>query len=363
MEALPDIGKIIARKEELDGLMGQEHFFNDSDKAVRLSKEHTRLSQLMELHQLCQVLLESIEKHQVLLNEAGQDEELREMLEEELEAAVQKYPLLRRKLLLALLPPHKDDSRNTVVEIRAGAGGDEASLFAAKLHRLYKRYAESQNWTVENLGSRPSEAGGFKEIAFLIKGEGVYQKLKYESGVHRVQRIPITEGSGRIHTSTATVAVLPEAKEVELKLDPSELDISTARASGAGGQHVNKTESAVQILHKRSGLIVYCADERSQRRNRDKAMQVLRARLLERQAKQEAERYARNRRDQIGTADRSERIRTYNFPQGRLTDHRIALTLYHLSDIMEGALDPVLKALEEADNVSRLEAFLDSQGT
>jgi peptide chain release factor 1 len=266
-------------------------------------------------------------------------------------------PRLREELLLAMLPPDPADARNTIIEIRAGAGGDEASLFAAELARLYTRYAETHGWTVEPLSSSASEAGGLKEIIFLISGDDVYRTLKWESGVHRVQRVPETEANGRIHTSTVTVAVLPEAEDVEVQINPDELEITVARASGPGGQGVNTTDSAVQIIHKPTGLIVKCADERSQLKNKAKALKVLRARLLERKQEEESAKYSAKRKSQIGTGDRSERIRTYNFPQSRITDHRIGFTAHNLPMVMEGQLDEMLTALSDAEKTEKLKAL------
>ncbi|MEM9227628.1 MAG: peptide chain release factor 1, partial [Verrucomicrobiota bacterium] len=262
----------------------------------------------------------------------------------------------REELLLLMLPPDPSDSRNTIVEIRAGAGGDEASLFAGDLYRMYQRFAENRGWKIEPMGASESDAGGFKEVSFLITGEDVFKVLKYESGVHRVQRVPVTEASGRIHTSTATVAVLPEAEEVDIDLKMEDIDKSTMRASGAGGQHVNTTDSAVQLIHKPSGVTVYCADERSQHKNFDKAMKVLRSRLLEAKQREEQEKYAAHRKSQIGTGDRSERIRTYNFPQSRLTDHRIGLNM-SLPPIMEGEIADLCESLRRVDLQERLEAM------
>ena len=265
---------------------------------------------------------------------------------------------LKNEILKMMLPPDPTDSRNTVVEIRAGTGGDEASLFAADLYRMYCRYADSRGWKVENLSSSESPAGGFKEICFLLSGEDVYRSMKYESGTHRVQRVPVTEAQGRIHTSAATVAVLPEAEEVDIHIDPSEIEISIARASGPGGQGVNTTDSAVQILHKPTGMIVKCADERSQLKNKTKALKVLRSRLLEMKQQEEHAKYAANRREQIGSGDRSERIRTYNFPQSRITDHRIGMTIHSLPQFMDGEIGDMIKALEEADYQQRIKALI-----
>jgi peptide chain release factor 1 len=252
-------------------------------------------------------------------------------------------------VLLAMIPPEPSDSRNTVMEIRAGTGGEEASLFAAELFRLYTKYAEGRGWKIQPMSSSPSERGGFKEVIFLITGVDVYKQLKFESGVHRVQRVPVTEANGRIHTSTVTVAVLPEAEEVDVHIDPQDLEITVSRASGPGGQGVNTTDSAVQILHKPTGLIVQCADERSQLKNKAKAMTVLRSRLLKQKEEEERAKYAEHRRSQIGSGDRSERIRTYNFPQNRLTDHRIGLTLYNLPQVMEGKIDEIVASLQRVD--------------
>jgi peptide chain release factor 1 len=248
-----------------------------------------------------------------------------------------------------MIPPDPTDSRDTVMEIRAGTGGEEAALFAAELARLYQKYADARGWKIDPLGSSVSERGGFKEVSFLVSGRDVYRQLKFESGVHRVQRVPVTEANGRIHTSTATVAVLPEAAEVDLHLDPQDLEITVQRASGPGGQGVNTTDSAVRIIHRPTGMIVVCADGRSQQKNKASALAVLRARLLRLKEDEERAKYAAQRRSQIGTGDRSERIRTYNFPQNRVTDHRIGLTLYNLPRVMEGGIDEIIAALQKAD--------------
>jgi len=259
--------------------------------------------------------------------------------------------------LTAMIPPEPVDSRNTVMEIRAGTGGDEATLFAAELTRLYMKYADARGWKVQPLSTSGSERGGFKEAIFLITGQNVYRQLKFESGVHRVQRVPVTEANGRIHTSTVTVAVLPEAEEVDVKIDPQDLEITVQRASGPGGQGVNTTDSAVRIIHKPTGLIVFCADGRSQQKNKASALAVLRSRLLKQKEDEERSKYAAERRSQIGTGDRSERIRTYNFPQNRVTDHRIGLTLYNLPQVMEGQIDDVIAGLQKADFEEKLAAL------
>jgi peptide chain release factor 1 len=262
-----------------------------------------------------------------------------------------------------MIPAEEADERNTIIEIRAGTGGEEASLFASDLLRMYSRYAEESQWNVERLSESLSETGGYKEVIFSVKGEDVFARLKFESGVHRVQRVPTTEANGRIHTSTATVAVLPEAEEVDIEIDPNDLEINVCRASGPGGQGVNTTDSAVQLLHKPTGLTVYCADERSQLKNKNKAMTVLRARLLNLKQEEEREKYAANRRRQIGTGDRSERIRTYNFPQSRMTDHRIGHSTRNLAEVMDGGLNELLDALIEEDRRLRLEEISTSQGS
>lgn len=358
MEGIPDIKPFRKRRAEIDELMADPGFFSDQRRAAELSREHTWVGNLIELYERLEQTEKDLAGHRELLSDSASDPELKELAEAELEELEQNRETLRNDLLLAMLPPDPSDSRNTIVEIRAGAGGDEASLFAADLWRMYHRFADIQGWKIEPMGASESEAGGFKEVSFLITGEDVYKDLKYESGVHRVQRVPTTESSGRIHTSTATVAVLPEAEEVDIEIKPDDLEITVARASGPGGQGVNTTDSAVQIIHKPTGLIVKCADERSQLKNKTKAMTVLRSRLLERKQREEQEKYAAHRRNQVGTGDRSERIRTYNFPQSRLTDHRIGLSLQSLPQVMEGEVIELINALREADNNARLTAMI-----
>ncbi|WP_198469485.1 peptide chain release factor 1 [Acetomicrobium sp. S15 = DSM 107314] len=286
--------------------------------------------------------------------ESESDEEMRQLAHEELRTLEPQLEELEAQIKLLLLPKDPNDDRNVIVEIRAGAGGEEASLFAAVLFRMYMRYAERKGWTTEMLSSSETGLKGFKEVIFRIEGEGAYSLLKYESGVHRVQRVPVTEASGRIHTSTATVAVLPEAEEVDVHIDPDDLKIDTFRASGAGGQYVNMTDSAVRITHLPTGIVVTCQDERSQLKNRVKAMQLLRAKLYEMETKKQEDELAAERKGQIGTAERSERIRTYNYPQNRVTDHRIGLTLYKLDQILDGDLDELIEALVMADQSERL---------
>ena len=361
MEGIPDIQSFHKRVEELDALMAQPDFFQDGRRAAEVAREHQKLSLLLEEYHELERLQKDIDEYENILENADVEKEFKDLAEEELPNLHKQFEQIKDNVLLGMLPPDENDSRNTIIEIRAGAGGDEASLFAADLFRMYQRYAERANLRVEVLGVSPSEAGGVKEVGFLVSGEDVYKILKYESGVHRVQRIPVTETNGRIHTSTVTVAVLPEAQEVDIEIDPNDLDISVCRASGPGGQGVNTTDSAVQILHKPTGMIVQCADERSQLKNKSKALTVLRARLLKKSQEEEQAKYAAHRRNQIGTGDRSERIRTYNFPQGRLTDHRIQFTTHNLTEVLDGKLDDLLIALQKEDQSKRLEAFVNER--
>ncbi|MDR2377137.1 MAG: peptide chain release factor 1 [Puniceicoccales bacterium] len=359
MASIPSIEPFRRRHEDLERAMAEADFFSDPRRAARIAKEHQQLAQLLEKYGHYERLQSERTDCRRLLDES--EAELRGLAEEEERRILEELERLEGAILLDMIPPEASDSRHTVMEIRAGTGGDEASLFAGDLFRLYTRYAERRGWQLEVLSSSPSECGGFKEIIFLIRGEGAYRRLKLESGGHRVQRIPVTEANGRIHTSAATVAVLPEAEEVDIQIDPEDLEISICRASGPGGQGVNTTDSAVQILHRPSGMIVYCADERSQQKNRAKAMTVLRSRLLQKKEEEERAQYAAVRRRQVGSGDRSERIRTYNFPQNRLTDHRIGLTLYSLTQIMDGDLDALLEALELADREAKIQALLEER--
>jgi peptide chain release factor 1 len=290
-----------------------------------------------------------------VIEDKSMDEEFREMAQEELKELKPQKEELEEKLQILLLPKDPNDDKNIIIEIRGGAGGDEAALFAGDLFRMYTKYAESQGWRCEIIDSNVPELGGFKEVVFSVDGESVYSKMKFESGVHRVQRVPTTETQGRVHTSTVTVAVLPEMEDVDIEINDKDLKIDTYCASGAGGQHVNRTESAVRITHLPSGIVVACQDERSQLKNKDKAMRVLRAKLQD-QAEQEAHAsMAADRKSQVGTGDRSERIRTYNYPQGRVTDHRINLTLYKLDAVLNGDLDEVIQALNAADQAAKMQ--------
>jgi peptide chain release factor 1 len=357
MEQLPDISPFRRRLDELAAQMAEPSFYSNSRRAAEVTREHQRLLQLVADHDQCLRLEREIAESLQLAQDPASDADLRGLATAELPELTQRHYGLRQAVLLAMIPPDPTDSRNTVMEIRAGTGGDEASLFAAELFRLYSKFSDGRGWKIQPMSSSMSERGGFKEVIFLITGSDVYKELKFESGVHRVQRVPVTEANGRIHTSTVTVAVLPEAEEVDVQIDPQELEITVSRASGPGGQGVNTTDSAVQIIHKPTGLIVSCADERSQLKNKAKALTVLRSRLLKRREEEEHAKYAATRRSQIGSGDRSERIRTYNFPQNRLTDHRIGLTLYSLPQAMEGHIGSVILALQQADFDERMAAL------
>ncbi len=357
MDALPDITPFRLRRDELSAQMAEPAFYGNPRRAAEVTREQQKLQALLEDHARHVRLGREILEAQALLKDAGGDPELKELAAAELPELARQREEVERAVLLAMIPPEPTDSRDTVVEIRAGTGGEEAGLFAGELFRAYTKYAESRGWSIQPMSSSPSERGGFKEVICLITGTDVYKRLKYESGVHRVQRVPVTEANGRIHTSTVTVAVLPEAEEVDIKIDPQDLEITVQRASGPGGQGVNTTDSAVRIIHKPTGMIVFCADGRSQQKNKASALAVLRSRLLQRREEEERSKYAAERRSQIGSGDRSERIRTYNFPQNRLTDHRIGLTLYSLPQVMEGALDTVIEALQQAEHEEKLAAL------
>lgn len=333
------------RFEEIGIKMTDPSVISDTALLTDLMKEHRALEPLVETYRMFKKAQSDYDDAMEILNSGESDKELKELAEEEMLDAKQRIEQLTDEIKILLLPKDPNDERNVIVEIRGGAGGEEAALFAAELTRMYTMYAESRHWHVETVTLNETELGGYKEVSFMIEGAGAYSKMKYESGVHRVQRVPETETQGRIHTSTVTVAVLPEAEDVELEINPADLQIDTYRAGGAGGQHVNKTESAIRITHLPTGLVVECQDERSQYKNKDKAMKVLRSRLYDRMVAEQNEAIAGERRSQVGTGDRSERIRTYNFPQGRMTDHRIGLTLYKLDQIMNGDLDDIIDAL------------------
>ena len=340
---LNKLEEVVDRFREVEVLLSNPTVVNDQNRYRALTKEHADLIDVVSSYnRYCQIRQE-ISGSQELLKD--QDPDVREMASVEVTELEAEKSTLEAQLKQMLLPKDPNDSRNVILEVRAGTGGDEAALFAGALFRMYTRYAENQGWKVELLSSAESEAGGFKEVIAMITGKGAYSRFKYESGTHRVQRVPETEAQGRIHTSACTVAVLPEAEDVEVDIDPSDLRIDLFRASGAGGQHVNKTESAVRITHVPTGVVVSCQDEKSQHKNKAKAMKVLQSRLLDAMQAEQQAKMAADRKSQVGSGDRSERIRTYNFPQGRCTDHRVGLTLYKLEAIMQGDLDEVIETL------------------
>jgi peptide chain release factor 1 len=349
------------RFAELNDLMNRPEIFSKAADYQRYARERAELARIVEVYQQFKRLIQEKDGVQRLLEEAGGDAELSQLGREELAQLAEQETKLTYDLKSLLLPTDADDEKNVIVEIRAGTGGEEAALFAADLFRMYGKYAERQGWRVEILESHPTGIGGFKEITVSVEGRGVYSKLKYESGTHRVQRVPVTESQGRIHTSAVTVAILAEAEEVEVAINPEELRIDVFRSSGPGGQSVNTTDSAVRVTHLPTGIVVSCQDEKSQHKNRAKALRVLRARLLDVAKHAQQEKISQERRSQIGSGDRSERIRTYNFPQGRVTDHRINLTLYKLGSVLEGELDEVLDALQQADQTERLKEFETSE--
>lgn len=334
--------RLAHRLIEVDAMLSEPEVVNDMDNFRKLSRERAELEPVVDVFNAYVATEGDLEAAQEMMR----DPEMKEMGEEEFQLAKDRIAELEAKLEVLLLPKDPDDGRSVFLEIRAGAGGDESAIFTGDLLRMYTRYAEDQNWKVEIMSSNASESGGYKEVIARIDGDGVYGKLKFESGTHRVQRVPETEAQGRVHTSTSTVAIMPEADEAEeININPSDLRVDTFRASGAGGQHVNKTDSAVRLTHLPTGLVVECQDDRSQHRNRDKAMQVLAARLKSQQLQEMQDKEAEQRRSLVGTGDRSERIRTYNYPQGRITDHRINLTMHKLNYVMEGDLDELINAL------------------
>ena len=344
------------RYEEINQKLMDPTVISDTNQYRDLMKEYKNLTPIVEKYREYKAAKNAFDEAKSMLDEGGLDKEMKELAQEEYDDSKQRMAELGEEIKILLLPRDPNDDKNVIVEIRGGAGGEEAALFAHSLYRMYTMYAERKNWKVDVLNLNETELGGIKEISFSIEGEGAYSRLKFESGVHRVQRVPETESQGRVHTSTVTVAVLPEIDDMEIEINPSDLQIDTFRASGAGGQHINKTESAIRITHLPTGLVVECQDERSQYKNKDKAMKVLRSRLYEAEQQRQTEAVASERRAQVGTGDRSERIRTYNYPQGRLTDHRIGLTLYHLDDNLNGDLDEVIDALITADQALKLAA-------
>ncbi|HEY2952799.1 MAG TPA: peptide chain release factor 1 [Verrucomicrobiae bacterium] len=356
MDLTPHLEKFSRRFAEIEAALSDPRAFDNTQRAQDLSREYARLKDLVAVGNVFSKTAADLAENRALLRSEPPDSEMAKMAAEEISRLEAQEKRLALEIQRGILPPDPSDSRNTIIEIRAGAGGSESALFAADLYRMYTRYAEARGWKVDALDSSPSDLGGFKEIIFEVTGTDVYKRLKYESGVHRVQRVPATEAQGRIHTSTSTVAVLPEAEEVDIEIKPDEIEINCCRASGKGGQGVNTTDSAVQIIHKPTGLMVRCADERSQQKNRAKALTVLRSRLLDRKVAEENAKYAAQRKDQVGTGERSEKIRTYNFPQNRVTDHRIELTLYSLLTFVEGNLDPLLDPLMAHDLEEKLKA-------
>ena len=349
------------RYEELNQKLYDPSVLSDQTLYTQLMKEHKNITPIVEKYREYVNTNRSMLEARELLDESGLDREMKEMADEEFQSAKTGLERLSDELKVLLLPRDPNDDRNVIVEIRGGAGGEEAALFSSVLFRMYSMYAESKGWQTEIINVNETELGGYKEICFMITGDGAYSRLKYESGVHRVQRVPETETQGRVHTSTATVAVLPEADEVELEIGPKDLQIDTLRSSGAGGQHINKTSSAIRITHLPTGTVVECQDERSQYKNKDKAMKVLRSRLFQAKQEEHDAKIASERKSQVGTGDRSERIRTYNYSQGRMTDHRIGLTIYRLDDLLNGNIEEVIDALIQADRAAKLQNTIDNQ--
>ena len=336
---------VVNRYEQIGEELTHPEVVSNNELFRKLMKEHSELTPIVEKYREYTAAKNTEKEALELLSESGLDKELKELAEEELKEAKENIAIFSDELKILLLPKDPNDEKNVIVEIRGGAGGEEAALFAGSLYRMYTMYAESRRWSIEVVNANETELGGYKEISFMIEGEGAYSRFKYESGVHRVQRVPDTETQGRIHTSTVTVAVLPEAEDVELDINPNDLKIDTFRSSGAGGQHINKTSSAIRVTHLPTGTVVECQDERSQFKNKDKALKILRSRLLDVAQREHDEAIASDRKSQVGTGDRSERIRTYNYPQGRVTDHRIGLTLYKLEQMLNGDIDEVVDAL------------------
>ncbi|MEE1244716.1 MAG: peptide chain release factor 1 [Acutalibacteraceae bacterium] len=336
---------VVNRYEQVGIELTRPDVVSNNELFRKLMKEHSELTPIVEKYKELQDAKKSEQEALEILAEPNLDKDFKELAEEELKTAKENIAVFSDQLKILLLPKDPNDQKNVIIEIRGGAGGEEAALFAGSLFRMYSMYAESKRWNIEISNANETELGGYKEISFMIEGEGAYSRFKYESGVHRVQRVPDTETQGRIHTSTVTVAVLPEADEVELEINPADLKIDTFRSSGAGGQHINKTSSAIRVTHIPTGTVVECQDERSQFKNKDKALKILRARLFDEEQRKHDEAIASDRKSQVGTGDRSERIRTYNYPQGRVTDHRIGLTLYKLEQILNGDLDEVIDSL------------------
>ncbi len=354
MELIEKLHKIKNKFEQINQQLSDPDVLNDREKVVNLSRERSELIDIMQSYDQYSEVIKNIEGNKEII-EMGDDKELKSLAESELEELEEKKINLEEEIKILLLPKDPNDNKDIIMEIRAGTGGEEAALFAGDLYRMYSRFAEIKNWKIELIDVSDSGMGGIKEVIFSIGGEGVYANLKFESGVHRVQRVPATEGSGRVHTSAASVAVLPEAEDVQVDINPKDLRIDIFRSGGAGGQNVNKVETAVRIIHIPTGLVVQCQDERSQLKNRQKAMKVLRARLYDLKLKEQSAEISAQRKSMVGSGDRSDKIRTYNFPQNRVTDHRIGLTLYNLSNIMEGDLGELIEQMKLADRTEKLQ--------
>lgn len=349
---LEKLAEIEKRYEQIGNELTLPKIISDNEKYRGLMKEMKKLEPIVSLYREYKAAIARAKEAEALLTES--DPEIKKLAQDELIEAKEKCRVTESSLVALLVSKDPSDERNVIIEIRSGAGGDEASLFVASLYRMYSMYAASHKYKTEIVYSNPTGLGGFREISFSVDGQGAYSRFKYESGVHRVQRVPETEAQGRIHTSTVTVAVMTEPEDIEIEITPADLQIETCKSSGAGGQHINKTESAIRIIHKPSGFVVECQEERSQLQNREKAMKLLRARLYDAEKTRRDEKIASERRSQVGTGDRSERIRTYNFPQSRVTDHRIGLTLYSIDSIMDGGLDGLIDALSAADTAEKL---------
>ena len=349
-----NLAGVEGRYLELEQQLADPEVVSDIKQYTALLKEHKNMTPVVETYRVYKKAEEDLEEAKAILEDSGSDKEFRDLAQEEMAAAKETLEETAEKLKILLLPRDPNDDKNVIVEIRSGAGGEEAALFAGSLLRMYTMYAEAQGFKTEVLSSNPTELGGYKEVSFEITGDGAYSRFKFESGVHRVQRVPETESQGRIQTSTATVAVLPEADEVEFEINQSELKIDTFRSSGAGGQHINKTDSAIRITHLPTGTVVECQDERSQHKNKERALKILSARLLGVEQQKHKDEIDSARRAQVGTGDRSERIRTYNFPQGRVSDHRIGLTLYKIDSVMDGDMDEMIDALVLAERTEKL---------